>query len=160
MSKKQKWVSHSVTQSVSEWQCHLLSCQVTAKNIAKLPWHHNSKLSFLSLSFCISTLLSFLFLEPFHNNNICILQPRLKTSYCLSLEYLRRERAGGKCSGLYWADLAFCGRPRFKVGARLISFLGKEQLTRKIQGGARSSLVPTKLYKVVLHRKHQWPWQC
>ena len=31
MSKKQKWVSHSVSEWVSEWQCHLLSCQVTAK---------------------------------------------------------------------------------------------------------------------------------
>ena len=30
--KNKKWLSDSVTDSLSEWQGHLLSCQVTAKN--------------------------------------------------------------------------------------------------------------------------------
>ena len=37
MSKNKRCLSESVSQSVSQWQGHLLSCQVTAKKLLKIP---------------------------------------------------------------------------------------------------------------------------
>ena len=85
MSKKQKWLSHSVSQWVSQWQGHLLSCQVTANNSDDNDENNKVGLTLLGLILSSSLIVGLILLARcnFHKmistSFFCLLSPLLSS---------------------------------------------------------------------------------